>query len=82
MKKKRSPLDDDLARELGEEYVRSVTSGEHMAEDIRDEVVLEELGGPFVTTAASVELAGGTDESNPPDAQVSPLPAVSVLRPR
>jgi hypothetical protein len=74
--------DDELAKELGEEYVRSVTSGEHMADDIRDEEVPEEHGGPFVTTPAWVELAAGTDESNPEDAEVSPLPDVSVLRPR
>jgi hypothetical protein len=74
--------DDELAKELGEEYVRSVTSGEHMADDIRDEEVPEEHGGPFITTPASVELAGGTDESNPEDAEVSPFPEVSVLRTR
>ena len=74
--------DDELARELGEQYVRSVTSAEHMADDMRDEEVPEEHGGPFITTSASVELAGGTDESNPEDAEVSPFPDVSVLRSR
>jgi hypothetical protein len=74
--------DDELARELGEEYVRSVNAAEHMADDIRDEEVPEEHGGPFITTPASVEMAGGTDESNPEDAEVSPLPDVSVLRQR
>ena len=36
----------------------------------------EELGGPFVETAASTEFAGGTDESNPEDASQEPLPRV------
>jgi len=74
--------DDELGRELGEEYIRSVTSGQHMASEIRDEELPEEHGGPFITTPAEVELALDVDESNPLDAEVEPLPHVSVLRPR
>ncbi|MBK7857252.1 MAG: hypothetical protein IPJ65_01255 [Archangiaceae bacterium] len=72
--------DDELGRELGEEYVRSVTSGEHAADDMRDEEVTEEHGGPFVTTTAGQEFAEGTDESNPADAEVAGVPTVSPLR--
>lgn len=74
--------DDDISRELGEEYVRSVTTGEHAADDIRDEEVTEEHGGPFITTSAEEEFADGTDESNPEDAEREPYPHVSPLRQR
>src|SRR5205814_1914791 len=60
--------DDELSRELGEGYVRSVTSAEHSADDIRDEEVPEEHGGPFVATDASDEFADDVDGSNPLDA--------------
>lgn len=72
--------DDELSRELGEEYVRSVTSGEHMAADVRDEEVPEEHGGPFVTTDEAQEMAYDTDESNPADAEPAGVPTVSPLR--
>jgi hypothetical protein len=51
---------DDLAEELGEEFVRSATSGEQAAQDIRDEEVPEESGGPFVETSGRSEFAYGT----------------------
>ena len=53
---------------------QAATSGEDPAEEAGDEVVPEELGGPFVETSASEEFATGTDESNPPDAETEPLP--------
>ncbi len=65
---------DDLAESLAEDYLQSATSGEGVAEESGDEVVPEELGGPFVETSASEEFASGTDESNPPDAETEPLP--------
>ena len=74
--------DDELARELGEEFVRSVTTGEHSADDIRDEEVSEEHGGPFVTTSEDEEFAAGYDESNPPGAEPAAEPTVSPLRRR
>src|SRR5262245_15259380 len=66
--------DDELMRELGEEYVRSVNGAEHAADDIRDEEVPEEHGGPFITTSAAEEFAEGVDGSNPEDAEVAALP--------
>ena len=68
---------DEFGLELGEEYVRSVTSGDHAATDMRDEEVTEEHGGPFVFSTAGQEFAEGTDESNPIDAEVAALPEVS-----
>jgi hypothetical protein len=71
---------DDLAESLAEGYLRSATSGEDLTDEILDQVVPEEIGGPFVETSAADEFAGGTDGSNPEDADAEPLPrAVSGL---
>ncbi len=61
--------------------MQSVTSGEEAAEDIRNQEVPEEEGGPFVVTPARVEFAAGTDESNPPGAEPEPFPIASRVRP-
>ena|SRR5882757_5632115 len=72
--------DDDLAQTLGQEYLRSATSGEDMTDEVFDQIVPEEIGGPFVETSADDEFAAGTDASNPEDAVPEPLPrAVSGL---
>jgi hypothetical protein len=68
---------DDLAENMAEEFLQSATSGENVSEEAMDQVVAEELGGPFVETSAEEEFAGGTDESNPPDAEREPLPVTS-----
>ena len=72
---------DDLAEELGEAFVMTATSGEQADEDIRDEEVPEERGGPFVVTPAGREFARGTDESNPADAEPAALPTSSADEP-
>jgi len=66
--------EDDLAEELGEEFVMTATSGEQAAEDLRNQDVPEEVGGPFVETSASTEFAYGSDPSNPQDAEPSAFP--------
>jgi hypothetical protein len=68
---------EDEAQELGEEFVRSVTSGEEAESEMEEEEAVEEEGGPFVQTSARTEYGFGTDESNPPDAEKSPFPQVS-----
>jgi hypothetical protein len=60
-----SGRDDDLAELLGEEYVRSVTSGEEQGVELRDEAVPEEEGGPFVETSANKEFGYTPDDSEP-----------------
>lgn len=55
--------DDDLAELLGEEYVRSVTSGEEQGVELRDEPVPEEEGGPFVESSGQKEFAHDEDVS-------------------
>ena len=58
-----SGRDDDLAELLGEEYVRSVTSGEEQGVELRDEPVPEEEGGPFVESSGQKEFAHDEDVS-------------------
>jgi hypothetical protein len=65
---------DDLVEELGEEFVGQATSGEYEGEDLQDQQVPEERGGPFVETSAGTEFAEGTDPSNPKGATREPFP--------
>jgi hypothetical protein len=65
---------DDLAEILAEDFLRSATSGEDADDEMVDQVVPEEFGGPFVETTANEEFADGEDESNPSDAVPEPLP--------
>ncbi len=72
-----SGRDDDLAEMLGEEFVRSVTSGEEQGVELRDEAVPEEEGGPFVETSGQKEFANTEDDS-----EVEALPTVRAPRTR
>jgi hypothetical protein len=65
---------DDLAEELGEQAVETMTSGEDEGEDLADQDVPEERGGPFVVTTAGTEFAEGVDASNPRGAKREPFP--------
>src|SRR6266478_4783896 len=65
----RGAADDDLAEELGEEFVQSATSGGQAAQDIRDEEVPEESGGPFVETSGRSEFEPPKTRSPPPSRQ-------------
>ena len=64
---------DDLAEDLAEDYLQAATQGMEV-EEIHDQVVPEEIGGPFVETTAADEFAHDTDEANPVDASREPLP--------
>jgi hypothetical protein len=75
------PKDDDrafakdaLSEELGEEFVETITSGEDEGNEVRDERVTEELGGPFTVSTGGAEFAEGTDASNPQSATREPFP--------
>ena len=65
---------DALAEQLGEAFVSTATSGEDVEEDILNEEVTEEVGGPFVETSGKTEFARGTDASNPGEATREPFP--------
>jgi len=67
-------LNDELAETLAEEFVHSATSGENQTEEALDQMVPEEIGGPFLETGAEEEFADGTDESNPADAEPEAMP--------
>jgi hypothetical protein len=76
---------DDLAETLAEDFVASATSGDNVDDEVMNQVVPEEIGGPFIETSSTEEFADGFDESNPEDAEVEGRPmAVSgvVERPR
>ena len=66
-------IGDDLAENLAEDYVQAATQGMEVEED-HDQIVPEEIGGPFVETTAAEEFAQGIDEANPEDAAREPLP--------
>ena len=61
--------------EMAEEFMRDALTGEDASEDIRDQSLIEELGGPFITTTMAEEVADDIDESNPIDALVEPVPS-------
>ena len=65
---------DAQAQELGREFVETVTSGEDEGNEVRDQFVSEEIGGPFVTTTAGQEVAEDEDESNPEGSTREPFP--------
>ncbi len=71
---KGSRSEDDLAQAIAEEVIGKATTGEDEGEDIANEVVDEERGGPFVVTTGGTEFADGVDESNPADAEREPFP--------
>jgi hypothetical protein len=64
---------DDLAENLAEDYLQAATQGMEVEED-HDQIVPEEIGGPFIETSAADEFAHDTDEANPLDASREPLP--------
>jgi hypothetical protein len=65
---------DELAEELAEAAVANMTSGEDQLGTELEAEVDEEKGGPFVETSGNTEFAGGTDESNIPEATREPFP--------
>lgn len=69
-----SETTDDLAEELAEAAVANMTSGEEQLTNDLEAVVDEDNGGPFVETSGNTEFAGGTDESNIPEATREPFP--------
>lgn len=71
---------DDLAEELAEAAVTSMTTGEDVLRQSRDAEVDEERGGPFTQSTGSVEFASGTDESNIEEATREPFPMANGRR--
>jgi len=65
---------DPMAEQLGQSFVAIALSGEDLEQDIFDQVVPEEVGGPFIETDGGEEFARGTDESNPRWSRREPFP--------
>ena len=72
---------EDLREMLGEQVLTNATSGDDAAEEMHEQLVPEEFGGPFVETQAKVEFAKEPDPSNPEDAEAEPLPLATSETP-
>jgi hypothetical protein len=67
-------VSDDLAEELAEGFLASATSAEDQGEARHEQVVEEEVGGPFVPSTAGREFANEVDASNPPRSRRAAFP--------
>jgi predicted DsbA family dithiol-disulfide isomerase len=65
---------EGLSEQLGEEFVETVTGAQDEGEEVFNQVVPEEAGGPFVETSGETEFAHGTDASNIKGATREPFP--------
>jgi hypothetical protein len=65
---------DELAEAMGESWVETATSGEDDNEEVFNQSVPEDDGGPFVPSTAGQEFAEGTDASNPKQSKREPFP--------
>ena len=65
---------DELANNLGENFISSATSGEEDAAGHNDERTAAEIGGPFVITTGAQEFADDEDETNPAGAEPAAFP--------
>jgi hypothetical protein len=67
-----SGTSDDLAELLGEQYLREA-SGDESEEGARDDVVPEELGGPFVESGPGEEYGSTRNGEKGDDARVDAM---------
>ena len=75
----RNGTKDDLAQQLAEDHQRAVTTGEDDAEEARDVLVPEEIGGPFIVSGAADEFGEtmqgeDVDPSDDTEVEVNPFP--------
>ncbi len=68
-------VDDDLAENLAEEFIVAATSAEESGEDVRDEVVPEELGGPFLEVPGVRGVRRQARRVEPPRRRAGAVPA-------
>jgi hypothetical protein len=71
---------DQFSGELARNFLQAAETGKETLEELSDEVEDEEEGGPFVETSGSAQFAGGTDASNPKDADVEAFPTPNRKR--
>lgn len=65
---------DDYATEMALGFLVAAETGVEVLEELSDERMVEENGGPFQITAAGSEFAEGFDESNPEGSTREALP--------
>lgn len=66
---------DDLAEHLAEEFTRSIATGEADDERVDDDLQPEEIGGPFIESAADREYGATRARTGPdPDSPPNPVP--------
>jgi len=73
------PVDDDLAEYLGENFLASATGGDDSGDALQDDVVTEELGGPFIETDAESEF-GASRTATAPDDTIEAEPFPTAVR--
>lgn len=71
-------VNDDLAEELAESAIMSMTTGEDAIGQELGVYVVEEDGGPFVETPSSEEFASGSEAPNIPEATREPIPLANA----
>jgi len=73
------PVSDDLAEYLGESFLATATGGDDGGGVLQEDIVVEELGGPFVETDAGDEF-GESRGSRAPDEPGAPEPFPTAVR--
>jgi hypothetical protein len=57
---------DDDVEALGEEFIATVTGGDSVVEDARNEETMDELGGPFLEIDGTLATAAWLDDGTEP----------------
>jgi hypothetical protein len=65
---------EQLAETLGEEFVDSATHGQDAEDELFNQLVPEEEGGPFVESNGKIEFANDAEPPNIPGATREPFP--------
>ena len=74
--------DDALAESLGEEFIRSATTGEDTDDTLfLQSEVSEEIGGPFIVSSAEVEMGMDDDGMPATDPAGRPEAVGSLMQP-
>lgn len=70
--------DDELAENMGQEYLTSATSGEEATPDDGEALRVEELGEPLLETSTDEELAKDDDEDDEEEEVTQPAGRTSA----
>jgi hypothetical protein len=67
---------DTFATEMGKDFLIAAETGREVLEELSDEDMPEDSGGPFIVSTAGNEFADGVDASNPTGADREAFPTV------